>query len=333
MTHEKPAGRALARLQLGTAARHWGWSARSVTTQNSTLPEERRPEHARVDATLTWTMPQYPVAAGDVHATLGRHILTVGHSFVLDLERSHGPFVHDAKSGQEFLDFASFYASNPLGFAAPCPHADRRVSKSGCCAPRSLKVANPDFYTTYLAEFVETLSRARLLPPAHPHYFFVEGGSLADRERHEGGVRLEGTRINQAPGPRRAGQPDPALRAGVSRSLRLLAQRHQHGSGQDAAFSRSFLGRACRARSCASRKNERRQSDEVRELEAPHAGQGRASFFDIHGARHRRHLDRADSGRRRRQPFSTGVLAGSAAAWPTSGARCSSSTRYRPAWA
>jgi L-lysine 6-transaminase len=64
-------------------------------------------------------MPQYPVAPGDVHATLARHLLTVGHSFVLDLEKSSGPFVRDAKSDREFLDFASFYASNPLGFAAP----------------------------------------------------------------------------------------------------------------------------------------------------------------------------------------------------------------------
>ena len=62
-------------------------------------------------------MPKYPVAAADVHATLSRHLLALGHGFVLDLEKSHGPFVHDAKTGQEFLDFSSFYASNPLGFA------------------------------------------------------------------------------------------------------------------------------------------------------------------------------------------------------------------------
>src|SRR6186713_3361954 len=74
---------------------------------------------APADARLWGTMPQYPVAPGDVHATLSRHLLALGHSFVLDLEKSSGPFVRDAISGQEFLDFASFYASNPLGFAAP----------------------------------------------------------------------------------------------------------------------------------------------------------------------------------------------------------------------
>lgn len=121
-------------------------------------------------------MPAYPVAAADVHQTLGRHLLTVGHSFVLDLERSHGPFVHDQNSGQEYLDFASFYASNPLGFKAPAlssPAFRERLLHAA-----ALKVANPDFYTTYLAEFVETLSRTAA-PSTHPHYFFVEGGSLA----------------------------------------------------------------------------------------------------------------------------------------------------------
>jgi len=121
-------------------------------------------------------MPQYPVTPGAVHATLGRHLLTVGHSFVLDLERSSGPFVRDAKSDLEFLDFGSFYASNPLGFApaALCePEFQQRLLRAA-----TLKVANPDFYTTYLAEFVETLSRTAA-PVTHPHYFFVEGGSLA----------------------------------------------------------------------------------------------------------------------------------------------------------
>jgi len=121
-------------------------------------------------------MPAYPVAPADVHATLSRHLLTVGHSFVLDLENSSGAFVRDAKTGQEFLDFSSFYASNPLGFKAPAlldPEFQERLAKAA-----TLKVANPDFYTTYLAEFVETLANTAA-PATHPHYFFVEGGSLA----------------------------------------------------------------------------------------------------------------------------------------------------------
>jgi L-lysine 6-transaminase len=40
------------------------------------------------------------------------------------------------------------------------------------------KPANPDMYTTHLAEFVETFARV-LGDPALPHLFFVEGGALA----------------------------------------------------------------------------------------------------------------------------------------------------------
>ena len=121
-------------------------------------------------------MPLYPVAPGDVHATLSRHLLALGHSFVLDLQKSSGPFVRDAASAREFLDFSSFYASNPLGFAPAAltePATQERLARAA-----TLKVANPDFYTTYFAEFVETLSRTAA-PETHPHYFFVEGGSLA----------------------------------------------------------------------------------------------------------------------------------------------------------
>jgi L-lysine 6-transaminase len=121
-------------------------------------------------------MPLHPVAPEAVHATLSRHLLALGHSFVLDLEKSSGPFVRDAKSGREFLDFSSFYASNPLGFA-PAALTDA-ATRERLVRAATLKVANPDFYTTYFAEFVETLSRTAA-PATHPHYFFVEGGSLA----------------------------------------------------------------------------------------------------------------------------------------------------------
>jgi L-lysine 6-transaminase len=84
--------------------------------------------------------------------------------------------VRDATSGQEYLDFSSFYASNPLGFAPPA--LTDAATRERLARAATLKVANPDFYTTYLAEFVETLSRTAA-PATHPHYVFVEGGSLA----------------------------------------------------------------------------------------------------------------------------------------------------------
>jgi L-lysine 6-transaminase len=116
------------------------------------------------------------IPPGAVHDTLRRHLLALGYPIVLDLEKSHGAFAVDALAGDEYLDFASFYGSNPLGYNHPGmlePEAQRRLA---CAA--TMKVGNPDFYTEYFAEFVDTLARTAA-PPELPHYFFVEGGALA----------------------------------------------------------------------------------------------------------------------------------------------------------
>ncbi|MEO8900818.1 MAG: L-lysine 6-transaminase [Polyangiaceae bacterium] len=116
------------------------------------------------------------IAPGAVHDVLRRHLLALGYPIVLDLENSHGAFAVDALSGAQYLDFASFYGSNPLGYNHPgMLEADtqRRLARSA-----TTKVGNPDFYTEYFAEFVDTLSRTAA-PLELPHYFFVEGGALA----------------------------------------------------------------------------------------------------------------------------------------------------------
>ena len=55
------------------------------------------------------------IAPSDVHGLLARHILADGYDLVFDFERSHGAWLHDSRSGREYLDFCSFYASNPIG--------------------------------------------------------------------------------------------------------------------------------------------------------------------------------------------------------------------------
>ena len=54
-----------------------------------------------------------------MHETLRRHLLAVGYPIVLDLEKSHGAYAVDALAGGRYLDFASFYGSNPLGYNHP----------------------------------------------------------------------------------------------------------------------------------------------------------------------------------------------------------------------
>lgn len=116
------------------------------------------------------------VEPADVHATLRRHLLVTGHPIVLDLERSHGLWVRDALGDREYLDFAGFYASNALGFHHP--GLEDEPTRKRLLEAALIKVGNPDFYTSELAEFVATLERTAA-PATHPHYFFVEGGALA----------------------------------------------------------------------------------------------------------------------------------------------------------
>jgi L-lysine 6-transaminase len=116
------------------------------------------------------------IPPGAVHDTLRRHLLAVGYPLVLDLEQSQGALAVDARNGDRYLDFASFYGSNPLGYRHPKmlePEIQARLARAA-----TVKVGNPDFYTAYYAEFVETLARTAA-PPELPHYFFVEGGALA----------------------------------------------------------------------------------------------------------------------------------------------------------
>src|ERR1041385_5555222 len=116
------------------------------------------------------------IPSADVHGTLRRHILVDGYPLVIDLEKSQGSLVKDAVTGNELIDFYSFFASNPLGFNHPKMLDER--TKERLARTSIVKVANSDKYTTYYAEFVDTLSRTAA-PPELAKYFFVEGGALA----------------------------------------------------------------------------------------------------------------------------------------------------------
>src|SRR5262245_3471872 len=116
------------------------------------------------------------VPSAEVHETLRRHLLVDGYPLVIDLERSVGSIVRDGVTGRELIDFYSFFASNPLGFNHPGMLDER--TKERLAKVAVVKVANSDKYTTYFAEFVDTLSRTAA-PPELSKYFFVEGGALA----------------------------------------------------------------------------------------------------------------------------------------------------------
>jgi L-lysine 6-transaminase len=117
------------------------------------------------------------VPPGEVHARLSEHLLIDGFRLVLDVERSHGSWLVDARDGTEYLDLYTFFASAPLG-ANPPGIVDDPAFMTLLGKVAAGKPANPDMYSTHLAEFVATFVRV-LGDPALPHLFFVEGGGLA----------------------------------------------------------------------------------------------------------------------------------------------------------
>src|SRR2546422_1228914 len=59
------------------------------------------------------------IEAGKVHETLAKHLLVDGFDLVVDLEKSQGTWIYDARTGKRFLDFFSFFASGPVGLNHP----------------------------------------------------------------------------------------------------------------------------------------------------------------------------------------------------------------------
>ena len=117
------------------------------------------------------------IQPSQVKDILGKHILADGLDMVLDLEKSQGAYLYDSKSGKNYLDFFTFFASNPLGMNHPKIAGDADfVQKLGRTAIN--KPSNSDVYTTELAEFMESFSRVAV--PEHlNHSFFIAGGALA----------------------------------------------------------------------------------------------------------------------------------------------------------
>jgi L-lysine 6-transaminase len=111
-----------------------------------------------------------------VHETLKRHQLADGYPFVFDLDRSHGSWLYDSKSGSEYLDCFTCFASWPIGYNHPGMKEPRFVAELVKAA--SINPSNADLYTTQMAEFVETFARD-VTPAGYPYHFWISGGALA----------------------------------------------------------------------------------------------------------------------------------------------------------
>jgi L-lysine 6-transaminase len=95
---------------------------------------------------------------------------------VIDLEKSRGNILVDARDGRSWIDCISFVASNPLGHNHQKmfePEFEKKLLQVARSKP-----SNSDFFTTERASFLDTFSK--IAKPSHlKHFFLIEGGTLA----------------------------------------------------------------------------------------------------------------------------------------------------------
>jgi len=111
-----------------------------------------------------------------VREVIGKHMLADGFHLILDLKNSYRNKIVDERNGDEYIDFFTFFASNPLGMNHPKLNSDEVRELLGYAAVN--KPSNSDIYTTHMAEFVDTFSKVAK-PDYMKHLFFVDGGALA----------------------------------------------------------------------------------------------------------------------------------------------------------
>ncbi|MHC4948787.1 MAG: L-lysine 6-transaminase [Planctomycetota bacterium] len=116
------------------------------------------------------------ISAERVHEVLSRHQLADGLPFVVDLERSHGVWLHDARTGEDLLDAFTCFASFPLGYNHP--GMDDPAFRETLLRVALTKLSNADLYTREMAEFVDAFA-TRVTPPGFPYHFWISGGALA----------------------------------------------------------------------------------------------------------------------------------------------------------
>ncbi|MEZ0372465.1 MAG: L-lysine 6-transaminase [Candidatus Sericytochromatia bacterium] len=107
---------------------------------------------------------------------LARHMLRDGMNMLFDFEGSHGNYMRDLRSGKEYLDFFSFFASLPIGFNHPKtkdPEYQDRLMRVA-----QLKPSNADVYSVEMADFVDSFARLAGNEDFR-QFFFISGGALA----------------------------------------------------------------------------------------------------------------------------------------------------------
>src|SRR5258705_11709475 len=111
--------------------------ARALSKTRPTRAAKRRPRSKPVSSNKTSLVPP-----GQVIEELEKHLLVDGFRLIFDATKSHGSFFADARTGREYLDLYSFYATQPVGFNHP--YFSRPEVEADLLTASKLKVANTD---------------------------------------------------------------------------------------------------------------------------------------------------------------------------------------------
>lgn len=120
--------------------------------------------------------PQIYVEPTKALEELRNYILADGFDFILDLEKSRGALLLEARTGKPFIDFFTCFASMPIGMNHPKMMDEHFINYIGRIAVN--KIANSDIYTDAMATFVKTFFEYAV-PDYFKYSFFIEGGALA----------------------------------------------------------------------------------------------------------------------------------------------------------
>ncbi len=85
---------------------------------------------------------------------LARHILVDGYHVVMDMKRSRGSYLYDARSDRPILDFFSCFATIPIGYNHPKmkdPDFQEALFEAALTKP-----STSDIYTEHFARFVDS---------------------------------------------------------------------------------------------------------------------------------------------------------------------------------
>ena len=107
---------------------------------------------------------------------LSPHVLMDRLELVVDLENSHGSWLRDGETGEDYLDGFTGFASLPIGWNHPGllePAFQRELLRVALNKP-----ALSDLYLPEMAEFVSTFHRIAL-PKELGNSFYIDGGALA----------------------------------------------------------------------------------------------------------------------------------------------------------